>query len=48
MQPESGGKVVYLGTGNQPHRNVFAILGRASHALRQAGMANKAKEMFAP
>ena len=26
--------------------NVFAILGRASRALKQAGMADEAKEMF--
>ena len=26
--------------------NVFAILGRAGRALRQAGMADEAKEMF--
>ena len=26
--------------------NVFAILGRASRALKQVGMSDKAKEMF--
>ena len=26
--------------------NIFAILGRARRALRQAGMADEAKEMF--
>lgn len=26
--------------------NVFAVMGRASRALKQAGMADEAKEMF--